>query len=116
MKSVTGVFQSRSDAVRAFTGMRSTGVSEDRIALLTPESSVAKLQSVPTVAAEQPGMGKAIGAVLGGTAALSGIPLIAAIMLPGVGVVTALGLLGGAILTAAGASAGAIAGGKLENS
>jgi hypothetical protein len=115
MKSVTGVFHSRADAERAFTEMRSTGLSEDKIALLTPESNAAKLQSVPTVAAEQPGMGKAIGAVLGGAAALSGIPLIAAVMIPGVGTITALGILGGAVLTAAGATVGAAAGGKLEN-
>jgi len=116
MKSVTGVFHSRSDAERAFIVMRSTGVSEDKMALLTPESSAAGLRSVPTVAAEQPGMGKAMGAVLGGAAALSGLPLIAAVMIPGVGTITAVGILGGALLAAAGASVGAVAGGKLENS
>jgi hypothetical protein len=116
MKSVTGVFHSRSDAVRAFVEMRAAGLSGDKVALLTPESSAARLQSVPTDAAEQPGMGKAIGAVLGGAAALSGMPLIAAVMMPGVGTITALGIVGAALLTAAGASVGAVAGGKLENS
>jgi hypothetical protein len=116
MKSVTGVFRSRSDAQRALAEMRSTGLHQDRATLLTPESGEAELASVPAVAAEQPGMGKAIGAVLGGSAALSAGPLIVAAIIPGVGPITALGLLGGALLAAAGASLGAAAGGKLENS
>jgi len=116
MKTITGVFRSRSDGQRAMETMRATGVRDDRITLLTPTSDAGDLQSVPTVAAEQPGMGKAIGAVLGGATGLSGGPLIAAIMLPGVGAITVLGLLGGAILAAAGAGIGAFAGAKLENS
>jgi hypothetical protein len=116
MKTITGVFYSRSDGQRALETMRSAGAREDRITLLTPCSDAEDLQSVPTVAAEQPGMGKAIGAVLGAATGLSGGPLIAAVMLPGVGAITALGLLGGGILAAAGAGIGAFAGGKLENS
>jgi len=116
MKAVTGVFRSRSDAQRALAEMRSTGLHEDRATLLTPESGEAGLVSVPAVAGEQPGMGKAIGAVLGGSAALSAGPLIIAAIIPGVGPITALGLLGGALLAAAGASLGAAAGGKLEDS
>jgi hypothetical protein len=59
-------------------------------------------------------MGKAIGAVLGASAGLSGAPLVAA-FIPGVGPIAAMGLLGGAVLAAAGAGVGAVAGGKLEN-
>jgi uncharacterized protein with PIN domain len=113
MKAVTGVFRSKSEAQRSVAEMRSLGVPDDRITLLTP-GNVADLQSVPVVSAEQPGVGKAIGAVLGASAGLSGAPLIAA-MIPGVGPVAALGLLGGAVLAAAGAGIGAAAGGKLEN-
>jgi hypothetical protein len=116
MKAVTGVFRSKSDAQRALTALRASGVHEDQITLLTPENMELTEQSVPAVAAEQPGMGKAIGAVIGGAVAFSGGPLLIAALIPGVGPITALGLLGGAVLAAAGASVGAVAGGKLEDS
>src|SRR5208282_2495558 len=115
MKAVSGVFRLRSDAERAMAVIHSVGLSEDHITLLTPGRDESGLQSVPTVAAEQPGMGKAIGAVLGGTAGMSGAVLVVA-AIPGVGPITAIGLLGSAILGAAGAGIGAVAGGKLENS
>ena len=63
--------------------------------------------------AEQPGMGAAIGAVMGGAAGLAGGLVVAAI--PGVGPVIAMGMLGAAILTAAGATVGGMLGGSLEN-
>jgi len=115
MKAVSGVFRSRSDAERAIGEMRSAGLPESRITLLTPERTEKGLQSVPAVAAEQPGMGKAIGALLGGSAGLSGAALVIA-AIPGVGPITAIGLLGSAVLAAAGASIGAVAGGQFENS
>jgi hypothetical protein len=114
MKSVTGVFRSVSDAQGALSELRSAGLAEDRITLLTPGTK-ADLQSVPVVAAEQPGMAKAMGALVGAAGGLSAGPLILAALIPGVGPVTAIGLLGGAILGAAGASVGAVAGGKIED-
>jgi hypothetical protein len=116
MKAVTGVFASKADAERALAQIRSTGLPEDRITLLTPENHQ-KMQEAetPIIAAEQSGMGKAVGAVIGTAAGFSGGPLIVAALLPGVGPITALGLLGGAILAAAGASLGAVAGGKVED-
>src|SRR5580704_16060095 len=115
MEAVSGVFSSRSDAERAMAEMRSIGLPADRITLLTPGQPETELQSVPADAAEQPGMGKAIGAVVGASAGLSGGALVMA-AIPGVGLITAIGLLGSAILGAAGAGIGAAAGGKLENS
>jgi hypothetical protein len=115
MKAVSGVFRSRSDAERAMSTIQSAGLPENHVTLLTPGGDERKLQSVPEVAAEQPGMGKAIGAVLGGATGLSGAALVMA-AIPGVGLITAMGLLGAAILGAAGAGIGAAAGGKLENS
>src|SRR5215471_11179952 len=114
MKTVTGVFTSRSDAERALEGIRLLRVSPENITLLSPGSKN-DLRTVPTAATEQPGVGKAIGAVIGASAGLSGGALAAAVLLPGVGAVTAIGLLGEAILAAAGAGVGAVAGGKLEN-
>ena len=116
LQAVTGVFASQSDAERAVENLRATGVPESRITLLTPGNvQTQKLKSVPVDTTEQPGMGKAIGAVLGAAGGLSGGGLLLAII-PGVGQVTALGLLGAAILGAAGASVGAVAGGAVENS
>ena len=116
MKAVTGVFRSRADAERVMTQMRSLGIPEDKITLLTPDKMEKNLQSVPNESAEQPGMGKAIGAVVGAAAGLSGGALLVVALVPGVGTITAIGLLGAALLTAAGGSIGAVAGGKLENS
>jgi hypothetical protein len=115
MKTVTGVFRSAADAERAVAQMRTIGLQEDRITLLTPGSPDTKVQAVPTVSTEQPGMGKAIGALLGGAAGLSAGPLVVAALIPGVGPITAIGLLAGAFAGAAGAGVGAVAGGKAEN-
>jgi hypothetical protein len=113
MEAVTGVFSSRSDAERAMALLRSTGVPEKQVTLLTPQSIEAN--TAPIDAAEQPGMAKAIGAVIGGSAGLTGSLVLAAII-PGVGPITAIGLLGAALVTAAGAKIGAAAGEKLEDS
>jgi hypothetical protein len=115
MKAVTGVFRSAADAERAVGQMRTIGLQEDRITLLIPGSPDAKMHSVPAVSTEQPGMGKAIGALLGGVTGLSAGPLVVAALIPGVGPITAIGLLAGAFAGAAGAGIGAAAGGKAEN-
>jgi hypothetical protein len=114
MKAVTGVFASPSDAQRALSQFRDLGLVEDRVTLLTPKDKEHG-PDVPISSTEQPGMGKAIGALIGGAAGLSGGPLLVAALVPGVGPITAIGLLGGAVLAAAGASVGAVAGGKAED-
>jgi hypothetical protein len=110
---VTGVFSSQAEAERAVKALRTTVVPSDKITLLTPGDIRRELDSVPVNSAEQPGMGKAIGAVLGAAGGMSTGALVAAVI-PGVGLVTAIGILGTAILTAAGAG-GAAAGDSLEN-
>jgi hypothetical protein len=115
MKAVTGVFRSEAEAQHAISEIRSTGFNQERLTLLTPASTKSEQTSTPVVSAEQPGMGTAIGAVVGTAAGMSGGPLIVAALIPGVGPITAIGLLGGALLAAAGASVGAALGGKLEN-
>jgi hypothetical protein len=116
MKAVTGVFSSSSDAQRALSQFHALGLADDRVTLLTPASTAADEATVPITSTEQPGMGKAIGALIGGAAGLSGGPLLIAALIPGVGPITAIGLLGGALLGAAGAGVGAVAGGEAENS
>src|SRR5258707_762373 len=118
MEAISGVFKTRQDAEHAVKEIRTAGIPADKVTLLTPGTTDKidkELQSVPVDAAEQVGMGKTFGAVLGGAAGLSGGSLLIALV-PGVGPVTAIGLLGAAILGAAGASIGASAGGKLEGS
>ena len=116
MEAVTGVFATRSAAERALSDVRNTGIPSDKITLLTPgtEAQVEKeIQSVPTEATEQPGMGTAMGALLGGGVGLTaGSALVA--LVPGVGPITAIGLLGAGILGAAGATIGATAGARVE--
>jgi hypothetical protein len=111
---VTGVFSSQAEAERAVKALRTTVVPSDKITLLTPGDIRRELDSVPVNSAEQPGMGKAIGAVLGAAGGMSTGALVAAVI-PGVGLVTAIGILGTAILTAAGAGVGVAAGDSLEN-
>ncbi len=115
MQAITGIFSSQAQAERAVATLKSQGIPSDKITLLTPGAhNQAQPASVPTDAAEQPGIGKAIGAVVGAATGLSGAALVA--IVPGVGPVTALGLLGAAVLTAAGAGVGAVAGETLDNS
>jgi hypothetical protein len=116
MQAVTGIYLSQKDAERAVAALRDAGISTEDITLLTPGHVERELEEVPADAAEQPGMGKALGAVLGAAGGLSAGTLLTAALIPGVGPVTAIGLLGGAILAAAGAAVGAKAGGSIENS
>jgi hypothetical protein len=118
MEAVSGVFKTRGDAERAVRTAHDAGVAADRITLLIPgttEQIEKEAESVPVDTAEQPGIGKAIGALVGGGVGITGGSLLIALV-PGLGPITALGLLGAAILGAAGATIGATAGNKLEES
>jgi len=118
MEAITGVFKTRTYAERAANEARAAGIPADKITLLTPgtvDQVNQEMRSIPIDAAEQPGMGKALGALAGGGVGLAGGSLLMA-MVPGLGAITAVGLLGAAILGAAGATIGAVAGGKAEES
>ncbi|MFZ0735180.1 MAG: hypothetical protein WAM79_22880 [Candidatus Sulfotelmatobacter sp.] len=117
MKAITGVFTTRSAAQHAVSEIQKAGIPSDRITLLTPgtvDQVDKEIQSVATDSTEQPGMGGAMGALLGGGIGLTGGSLLMALV-PGVGPITAFGLLGTAILGAAGATVGATAGNKIES-
>jgi len=111
MHAITGVFVSKIEAEQAVSKLRAAGLSPERVTLLTPAEQGKTLESVPVDTAEQPGMGTALGSVIGGAAGLSGFLAL----VPGVGIVTAIGVLGAAVLTAAGAGVGAVVGSSLEN-
>jgi hypothetical protein len=118
MEAISGVFKTQVDAERAVNAARKFGVPADKITLLTPGSDDQirnEAESVPVDSAEQPGIGKAVGALMGGGVGITGGSLLIALV-PGLGPISALGLLGAAILGAAGAAVGAKLGGELEES
>jgi hypothetical protein len=118
MEAISGVFRTRKSADDAVEEIRKSGVALDKITLLTPgtEDQIDKeVQSVPVDSAEQPGIGKGLGALAGGGVGITGGALLVALV-PGLGPITAVGLLGAAILGAAGATIGATVGNKLEKS
>jgi hypothetical protein len=118
MEAITGVFKTRSDAEHALREAYTAGVPTHKITLLTPGSGDQvdkEMKSVPVDSTEQPGMGTALGALMGGGVGAAGGTLLIALV-PGLGPVTALGLLGAAILGAAGAVVGATVGEKAEES
>lgn len=110
MKTAAGIFSDRNDAGRAAARLASVGIGGDDITVLMPGASEAQIEAVPTDEAEQPGMGKAIGFVVGGAVgAAAGLPLGAAVvslLVPGIGPVIAIGLAGAALLGAGGAAIG----------
>lgn len=118
MEPVTGIFKSRSDAQRAIAELVAASISPEDISLLSPRTSDDDLARVAVADTEQPGMGKALGGLVGGAVgAAGGLGLSAAaasILVPGVGPVIAIGLLGAALFGTGGAVGGAIAGGALE--
>lgn len=116
MEAVTGVFATRAAAEQALLRVHQAGIPSEKTTLLTPGSAekiAQETNAIPTDSTEQPGMGNAMGALLGGGIGLTGGAVLMALV-PGVGPVTALGLLGTAVLGAAGATVGAAAGGKAE--
>jgi hypothetical protein len=118
MEAISGVFPTRSDAEHAVSEAQKAGIPADKITLLTPGSETQidkEVQSVPVDTAEQPGMAKAVGALLGGGVGITGGAMLIA-LIPGVGPISALGLLGAAILGAAGAAVGGAVGAKAEES
>lgn len=114
MKTVVGIFETRKEATQAASRLQTVGFDGPNIILLTPGAADAEIEAVPTEDAEQPGMGKAIGSVVGGALGLGAGAVIASLVLPGIGTVLAL-TLGAAAGGVSGAAAGGVAGGALEN-
>jgi hypothetical protein len=119
METVAGIFQSREQAEEAIKQIHYIGIRNDRIALLTPETTIqAAERAVPTSDTEQPGMGKAMGGTVGGAMGVAGGASLgaaaASLLVPGVGPVIAGAILGAAILGAGGTVAGMAAGEALE--
>jgi hypothetical protein len=105
MKTVVGVFKSRSAAEHGSAGLVALGISKDKINILTPDATEKELAQVSIVTAEQPGMGKAMGATVGSAIGLVSAGALGSLLVPGLGPVLAIGLVGGLL--------GAIGGGKI---
>lgn len=121
MKTVAGIFNSRAEAERAIERLRSLGIAEDRLNLLTQGSSAEEIaDEVPTTETEQPGMGQAMGTAVGGALGVAGGmhlgAVVATSLIPGVGPVLAIGMIGAALLGTGGALAGRAVGESLEDS
>jgi hypothetical protein len=110
METVTGIFDSRADAQRAFSQLAERNeFDRDNLVLLTPDTA-GKTAAIPTDEGEQPGMGAAIGGVVGGAVGLAAGAVLSNIILPGIGPILTLSLsagggLGGALIGAEGGSA-----------
>ena len=118
MEVVTGVFDNRRKAEDAVNELRSIGIPESHIGLVTPKSGSQGDTTVPVTDTEHPGMGTAMGAAVGGAMGAAGgatLGLAASTLLvPGVGPVLAFGLLGAALLGGTGAAVGSVVGDKIE--
>ncbi len=118
--TVVGIFNSFADAKRAAAMLRSLGIEQDQISVISPRSPENEIETkVLTSETEQPGMGTAVGGAVGGALGVAGglqAGMVAATALvPGVGPVFALGLIGAALLGIGGAAAGAAAGSAIED-
>jgi hypothetical protein len=120
MKVVVGIFTTLSDAKEAVEDLQVHAVANRNINLLTPGTSGDELRAVPKTEGEQPGMGKALGAIVGtGVGAAGGAYLgmaAATASLSGVGPVMAVGVVAAGLLGIGGALGGAAAGGAMEDS
>lgn len=108
MKTITGIFPTFPQAENALTALRTQGLDEEQLTVLTPASSEEQIHSVPATEGEHAGVGRALGALVGGAGGMS----LAAMFIPGVGPVLAAGLAGAALV---GGAFGVAAGGAIED-
>jgi hypothetical protein len=119
MQAITGVFRSREDAEQAASQLRSLGIPDNRIGIVTPGTSPERLEAgVPVTDTEEPGMGRAMGAAVGGAMGAAGGATaglaVASLAVPGIGPLLAFGMVGAALLGIVGAAAGAAVGDTVE--
>ncbi len=109
MQTVAGVFENPETARQAAGELLRAGFSRERLTVLFPGEGERQIHSVPVSDTEQPGMGSALGGVLGvafGAASGFELGVYGTALIPGVGPVIAVGIAGAAILGAGGLLAG----------
>src|SRR5947207_6374964 len=73
MESIVGIFNSFADAKRASAILRSLAIPDNRVALLSPQTSESEMEAhIPTTDAEQPGVGAALGGTVGAALGVAG--------------------------------------------
>ena len=113
MISIVGVFKDAAAARVVCDKLEQIGIRDEQRILLMPGASENELAHVPVTTAEQPGMGKVMGGIVGGAMGLGAAAGIAAI--PGVGPVTIVGILGLALLGIGGTAAGVKVGDMMDD-
>lgn len=115
MRAMAAVFKTRAAAERGAAELRFIGISQERINLLTPETTAKELASIPKTDTEQPGIAKALGAVVGGvTGFAGGYGLVVALALSGIGTIFVIGIAGGMIAGALGGWGGEALGAAID--
>jgi hypothetical protein len=118
METISGVFTLQQQAADAARQLRTRGF--ENINLLIPGATADDPRSIELSDTEQPGMGKAVGGVVGAAIGIAGGlelgALIATAPVPGVGPVLAIGMTAAALLGAGGAIGGAAAGAAFDES
>ncbi len=119
MQSVVGVFTSCAAADKAVREMLQQGIPPQSLIFLTSEQLPQQVEQVPTTDTEAHGMGKAIGAFVGGVVGASaGFGLgsaVASLVVPGVGTILAAGIGAASLLGLGGAIAGEEIGDRSED-
>ena len=119
MQAVVGIFLSQAAAEHAAEQLYRLSIAREQIHFLIPGAGPDQPEFVPTSETEQPGMGSALGSIVGGAIGASGGMMTAtvlSVLIPGIGPVTAIGLAAlGLMGLVGGTVAGAVAGGALED-
>src|SRR5262245_49085318 len=102
MHTAVGVFETRAVAQRSMERLlEELGVERGDVNLLVPEDANRLHEKIPTTDAEPPGVGAAIGGVIGTAAgAFGGLAVASTLLVPGVGLVSAIGVAAAAMLGA----------------
>ena len=78
MKTVVGIFKTRQAASEGANLLKAASFKGEKVIVLTPDTPDPVVEkTVPTEDAEQPGMGKTIGSIVGGAVGLGAGALIA---------------------------------------
>jgi hypothetical protein len=107
MHGTVGIFASIQDARRGAQQVLAA-VPSARLRIVTPEAAAPEIDTLPVDDAEQPGMGAAVGGLVGTAVGAAAASLVA----PPVGAAAVAGIAGGALL---GLGGGALAGEAFED-